>query len=126
MLVLLLALSAPPQAPVPPQCPAYLPACACGDDCKCPPGACPDCPTKAAPKDIHVSPDGTVNELHPDGVYRPVPGAPKRTPLAIYPNTPFGPISPTCANGSCGAAANYLQLGGGCATGSCPGTGRRR
>lgn len=31
------------------------------------------------PQQIHVSPDGTVNELHADGVYRAVPGAAKRT-----------------------------------------------
>jgi hypothetical protein len=68
--------------------------CACAGACKC-----PDCPgqIKKADRPIHVSPDGTVNELHPDGIYRPVPGAAKRKPTAAaVPSTPF---VPACVGG---------------------------
>jgi hypothetical protein len=58
-----------------------VPAAPCSicSPCACKAGVCPACP---AAKPVHVSPDGTVNELGADGIYRPVPGAPKRTPVA--------------------------------------------
>jgi hypothetical protein len=65
-----------PAAPTP----ATRPPCSCSS-CACPTGKCPACPARAPAADVHVSPDGTVNELHPDGVYRPVPGQPAREPL---------------------------------------------
>jgi hypothetical protein len=73
--------------------------CICGASCGCASGTCPACPTvaPASARTIHVSPDGTVNELHPDGVYRPVPGAPKQTPPAIVSVW----SGSTCPGGSC-------------------------
>lgn len=80
--------------------------CVCGDGCACPAGACPaKCPVVRA---RHISPDGTVNELHADGVYRPVPGAPKATPPEALPSyaLPYLPQyslpAGGCANGRCG------------------------
>ncbi len=49
---------------------------------------------------LHVSPDGTVNELYPDGTYRPVAGAPKAKPVTApvvqhpYFAPTFAPICP--------------------------------
>jgi hypothetical protein len=57
--------------------------CASGKVCGCK-GVCgcENCPgqLKGKGKTLHVSPDGTVNELGADGVYRPVPGAAKQKP----------------------------------------------
>jgi hypothetical protein len=94
----------PPAAKVPPakevcgcldcQCEDGKP-CACAGACKC-----PDCPgqIKKADRPIHVSPDGTLNELHPDGIYRPIPGAPKQKAkaAAVVPSTLF---VPACVGG---------------------------
>jgi hypothetical protein len=90
--------------------PAYLPACITCSPCACKPGICPACP---AAKAIHVSPDGAVNELGADGVYRPIPGEPKRKPVAApvpaapvpaAPPLSFAPYSlaPICPPGSRG------------------------
>ncbi len=70
-------------------------SCTCGASCACPVGKCPACP---AAKALHVSPDGTVNELCADGIYRPVSGAAKRVPVAIAPVS-FAPVcvGPACA-----------------------------
>jgi hypothetical protein len=70
--------------------------CGCVGVCKC-----PDCPGQIAKlhagKTIHVSPDGTVNELHPDGIYRPIPGAPKQKVKAAA--VPPAPFFPACVGG---------------------------
>lgn len=60
------------------------------------------------PRVVHVSPDGTVNELHKDGVYRPVPGAAKKGVTAAP--VAGGPVVPTVA----------LPTFGGCPGGVCP------
>lgn len=88
------ALAGPPQRPAaPPQCPAAAPCVSCSP-CECKAGVCPACPAASA---LHVSPDGAVNELCPDGVYRPIPGAPKATPakaqpVAAPPLLPYSPL----------------------------------
>ncbi len=80
--------------------------CVCGDDCECAPGECPaKCPTAAASRvrPLHISPDGTVNELHPDGVYRPIPGVAKKAePPAVKSFTlPVSPVQSGCPGGVC-------------------------
>lgn len=83
---------------------------------------CPHCgkglkekPAPAAAKDVHVSPDGTQNERHPDGIYRPIPGAPKVAPPgsaiparvpAYLPGYPAAPSS--CPGGTCPTAPRYV------------------
>lgn len=51
----------------------------------------------------HVSPDGTINELGADGVYRPVPGAPRQKTFATPPTAPvrapFAAPNVTCVTG---------------------------
>ncbi len=77
------------------------------------------------PAVTHISPDGTVNRLCGDGVYRAVPGAAKQTPAQL----PQGTFAPGCSSGSCGfpqSVPQYLPQSfslpqGGCANGNCPG-----
>ncbi len=93
------------------------------------------------PREVHVSPDGTVNELHNDGIYRAVPGEPKRKAYAAP--VPGGSVVPTvgvpvCANGVCSIPARvpaYLPAPspfaapvqvGGCPGGVCPAPVQRR
>ncbi len=93
--------------------------CVCGDGCACPAGSCPQkCPVGQGvacvcvyPRVTHASPDGTVNELYTDGVYRAIAGAaPQAVPIYTAPvpsAPPFTyalPIAGGCANGQCGPA----------------------
>ncbi len=71
---------------------------------------------------IHISPDGTVNELHADGVFRAVPGAAKRSPAVAEP--------PACEGGRCPIPqsqpqAQPFQFGSSCPGGNCPAPQRR-
>jgi hypothetical protein len=81
-------------APAKKACPCDKCDCSAGGLCECK-GACqcPACPLKG--KTIHVSPDGTVNELCKDGVYRAIPGVAKQKPQAVQSATPLIHAYPT-------------------------------
>lgn len=96
--------------------------CICGDDCQCKVGDCPaKCPVARSgvrpaaakprpvvPRVTHVSPDGTVNELWTDNIYRPIPGQrpkpiePVSAPVPARPQAFFAPVPfgvPNCRPG---------------------------
>lgn len=77
--------------------------------CECPKAtAVPNlAPVRGA--DRHVSPDGTVNELCADGIYRPVPGLAKVAP-PVSVSAPQYLYAPTYS----------LPSFGGCPGGRCP------
>lgn len=59
------------------------------------------------PRVVHVSPDGTVNELHEDNVFRPVPGAEKKSVTAAP--VSGGSVVPTVALPTFGGCANGVR-----------------
>lgn len=90
------------------------------------------CPCDAGPAvaavdhKLHISPDGTVNVRHADGIYRPVPGAPRQAPPQTSPAPMIcGPSG--CYSSPAWSAPAYLpsygsspSSGSSCPGGRCP------